>query len=502
MPTKSADSQPQSWSKLLDNQRKREFRSKYRYSSYDPPPPKKERPYARDSSYSSKYVSSVGDAAMNGARVVAESGPIYIPSEAGVKYHSTAGTHTLHLQREAVGRSRDATRGVGASVRTLSMDRATSSGYPYHKASRDRSYSSYYASTDVPVTPSRSYKLTSDLYRTSDLDVDTSPRRGGVQDSVVENYDRQRRKRDLQEQLEQTYGTSQDTTVNDIVKRVNAETYLGALRSAVPGQYRSDVGSYETPITTSRSRSTSISRMCGDSERRYHAGRGSKRSQSLSRYTDLGMDDSYDRPISTYRAGTSRSGVIKYGKSDYRNLLDSDLHFNADNVQVQVLPSGQEKTTYTKVSQDGIGNKKLANAEIEKVIRNTVSLQQSMHTLEDFVKNNRRLFPEDTIVYQQIRFFQLNEAELAKIGEPPEAVVYGVKIKEKLVVPPGTDVSEALRQYCGDRDSIEVQYRGRRQRPYELEETEDERRKANEKIRQQVEKDYEKRWGNHLGSDA
>ena len=46
-----------------------------------------------------------------------------------------------------------------------------------------------------------------------------------------------------------------------------------------------------------------------------------------------------------------------------------------------------------------------------------------MHTLEEFVKRNRSLFPDDIIIYQNVKFFRLNDEELRRIGERPDAEV-------------------------------------------------------------------------------
>ena len=71
-----------------------------------------------------------------------------------------------------------------------------------------------------------------------------------------------------------------------------------------------------------------------------------------------------------------------------------------------------------------------------------------MHTLENFVKRNRSLFPEDIIIYQHIIFYLLDSDELKRLGEDRTgAEVYGVKIRERLVAPFGTDVASVLQKY-------------------------------------------------------
>jgi hypothetical protein len=111
-----------------------------------------------------------------------------------------------------------------------------------------------------------------------------------------------------------------------------------------------------------------------------------------------------ERPV--YTLHTSENPIKQY-------------EFEPTDVRVVVLPNGQKAVTYTRQSQTGHGDHTVANAEIEKIIRKTKYLQDSMHTLEEFVKRNRSLFPEDLIIYQNVKFFLLNEEELRRIGESP-----------------------------------------------------------------------------------
>jgi hypothetical protein len=81
-----------------------------------------------------------------------------------------------------------------------------------------------------------------------------------------------------------------------------------------------------------------------------------------------------------------------------------------------------------------------------------------MHTLENFVKRNRSLFPEDIIIYQHIVFYLLDAAELKRLGMNPGAEVYGVKIRERLVAPYGTDVAAILKRYYSKHSEVEIEY--------------------------------------------
>ena len=48
---------------------------------------------------------------------------------------------------------------------------------------------------------------------------------------------------------------------------------------------------------------------------------------------------------------------------------------------------------------------------------------------------------------QKITFYLLGTEELRRLGYPPDAEVYGVKIREKLVAPYGTDVASILKRH-------------------------------------------------------
>ena len=189
-----------------------------------------------------------------------------------------------------------------------------------------------------------------------------------------------------------------------------------------------------------------------------------------------------DRPVSLPPALSFSPNVIYTGKkidhgliperpmpppmpqslSSYSTFVDdnpSRYHeFEPTDVGVVVLPNGQRAITYTRQSQTGHGDHREANVEIEKIIRKTKYLQDSMHTLEEFVRRNRSLFPEDIIIYQNVKFFRLNEEELRRIGERPDAEVYGVKIREKLVVPYGTEVIDILRKHYSKHREVEIEY--------------------------------------------
>lgn len=75
------------------------------------------------------------------------------------------------------------------------------------------------------------------------------------------------------------------------------------------------------------------------------------------------------------------------------------------------------------------------------------------------MKRNRSLFPDDIIIYQHIIFYLLNTDELKRMGEHrTDSEVYGVKIRERLVAPFGTDVASILKKYYSKHSDVEVEY--------------------------------------------
>lgn len=148
---------------------------------------------------------------------------------------------------------------------------------------------------------------------------------------------------------------------------------------------------------------------------------------------------------------------VQLPPASHHGAIQSDGYPGAD-VSVVILPSGQKAVTYTRCSQTGYGDQGAANAEIDRIIKKTRYLQDSMNTLEEFVRRNRRLFPEDIIIYQQVKYYRLDPEELQRIGERPDAEVYGVKIREKLVVPYGTEILDVLKRNYSKHRDVELEY--------------------------------------------
>jgi len=165
--------------------------------------------------------------------------------------------------------------------------------------------------------------------------------------------------------------------------------------------------------------------------------------------------------------------------------------FEPTDVGMIVLPNGQRAVTYTRQSQTGHGDHQAANVEIEKIIKRTKHLQDSMHTLEEFIRRNRSLFPEDIIIYQNVKFFRLTEEELKRIGERPDAEVYGVKIREKLVVPYGTEVIDILRKHYSRHREVEIEYEDLEQIRHLAASAEKAQMSTKDSIRKVVEAEYE-----------
>jgi len=141
-----------------------------------------------------------------------------------------------------------------------------------------------------------------------------------------------------------------------------------------------------------------------------------------------------------------------------------------------------------------------------------VVLQESMHTLENFVKRNRSLFPEDIIIYQHIVFYLLDDDELKRLGEHRlGAEVYGVKIRERLVAPFGTDVASVLKRYYSKHGAVEVEYMERediqRRLREEMQEHEPPQKQPRTFTRKDAEVDVaqksdEMRWRKRAGDDS
>ena len=146
-------------------------------------------------------------------------------------------------------------------------------------------------------------------------------------------------------------------------------------------------------------------------------------------------------------------------------VLPHDEKFEPDDIVVTPIGDGKKQVTYSRQTLSGHANDpREAKAALDNVVRRTKFMQDSMTELEKFVRRNRSLFPEDTTIYQDYKYYLLSEEELAKIGEPRDAEIYGVKIIEKLVVPAGTEIAHLLKRFYGKSD-VEVEYSRRRKAP-------------------------------------
>ena len=221
----------------------------------------------------------------------------------------------------------------------------------------------------------------------------------------------------------------------------------------------------------------------------------SRRSASVSRYNGQAVDWRVTSQVNVNDVGTQ--GDIT------RFVVEPGTQFEPTDVRVISLPSGKKAFALSQFSQKGHGDPIEANDVLNRVVEKTRYMQESITGLEDFIRRHRSLFPEDTTIYQQMRFFQLNETQLLQIGERPGVEVYGVKIIEKLVVPPGTDVSDLMNQYYGRRSDVEVmveeqaddrgRIRGRpRARQIDIEPQED-YESIKRRMRVKVEGDFDKR---------
>ena len=282
-----------------------------------------------------------------------------------------------------------------------------------------------------------------------------------------------------------SYESSSTTTRSASPRRARYQSTAAMASNAYQGYMEGYSSSYPAPPR--KSRAASMSRMGGgDTGIDYEAiiASAKKRAVSVSRLEDDDYEidvkprrmahPSLATAMSTARAtGTRELDLVEYngqgatfedrfrhhrpGQDISSCILRPGETFEPEHVNVRELPSGRKAMTYTTFAQYGHGDKHEANHRIHEVTQRTKILEQSVSGLEDFVRRNRSYFPEETTIYQQIRFYQLNLEQLREIGESPDAEVYGVKVREKLVVPPGTDVAHVLSRYYKKSD-VDVEY--------------------------------------------
>ena len=188
---------------------------------------------------------------------------------------------------------------------------------------------------------------------------------------------------------------------------------------------------------------------------------------------------------------TTAVPTLRYVKGTV--VTNGNDFFHPSDVSETLLPNGKKAMTYTKSSQTGHGDHSEANTEIEKIIRRTRYLQDSMHTLEQFINRNRSLFPADILIYQYVKFYLLSREELVKLGENPDAELYGAKIREKLVVPYGCEIVDFLKRYYSRYKEVEVEYddiERIRLRGMATEQSDDQ---SKDSIRKVVEAEYDER---------
>jgi len=285
----------------------------------------------------------------------------------------------------------------------------------------------------------------------------------GIDEDTIKKRDRVSRK------LEADVQAALKRKADDIYNRHSNTVILEeAMQPIVPRETKR-VFSYE--LAERRPRSTSSIRTFRDEDVEVdHVYHTSRRSTSLNRFNneDLYSLDNYTPPTFTGRRAKSdrsldtvsiyphESDVSGFGNGR-GHISVSNASYSPDEVEVIVLPSGQKAVQYSKRSQYGHGDVNDQNSAIKKVMEKTQFMEKSMTTLEDFVRLNRREFPEDTRIYQRIKFFLLDEQQLREIGENPDAEVYGVKITERLVVPEGAEVAHIL-QRCYNKNDVQIEY--------------------------------------------
>lgn len=124
--------------------------------------------------------------------------------------------------------------------------------------------------------------------------------------------------------------------------------------------------------------------------------------------------------------------------------------FSPNDVQVIELRSGKKATAMTEFHQSEKGmSEQEGNHHIDYAISRTRNIQDKMSSMEDFVRRNRRMFPSDVELYQNVRYFELSEQELRAMGEAPDSNVIGIKIREKILLPPGSEDSAYILKKVG-----------------------------------------------------
>jgi hypothetical protein len=523
MPSATSSEKVGSWSKLFSSQRQRSYRGDLgRYTSYESKAPALEKTFTRDSYAPSRYAGMGRDYSTG--------------EERGRGYTRRSTTLSSY---DGSGRRQESTRTTSSLPRSQSMDRYAdrtlrdTDAYFAHRFSSSSSSSRYTADDDEEETDvlkrvrrklrQRSYSVDRDTI--SDTPFRVVPKREERFSGIISQ---QKQRAKLGERIEEIYNTkytrpssysSTSSSVSSSFSRYlgdsSDDAYTGldyrTLIDGIPNKYRKRGYSEDRDVSSLRSgngvsverelgkRATSLSRAVDHHELAFeHAKRHAYRASS--------HDTEYESDYKRKSAGMMRA---EYGRNyvqelemarrsgrDLTNLvLDPSDHFQPDHVRVINLSSGQQAVSYDRTRQSGHGaNKHEADAAIEEVIQRTRVLEQGMYTLEDFVRANRSLFPEDTQIQQQIRFFQLSEQELVEMGQSPDAVVYGVKIKEKLIVPRGHDVTAALNRYYGNKGSCHVELEQQQSiRAHAEQEVEMSRQQTYDSIRAQVEKEFEAR---------
>ena len=512
-------------SRLFGEQRMRSYRSNYgSYNSYESSSPRLEKSFVTKQS------------------TVPSNGPSYSRTS-GSGYTSRSRTYSGSAESTGLRRGTSLDRDVDSCVR------GSSSLFTHAKTTsltRDRTTNDVTSSATSSL-PHRRRRYSLSLDRESLSGIDSSddslfskPRRKYT-DIIEQQKQRRQLENELREREKEERKQKRDDAIRGIISRGMDDDYAGfdyrTLLDGILKRQRSSSVSYgedesrrlcSSLSSTRRSRyeykpttrASSVARgYLEDASDDYTSLRPRRRRSASVTPSDDVTKSHYDDVIkSNYDVIRSRRSMqqqdfeMSTSANDFKAVSTTDVNspykrdisslvldpykpFTPDDIKVNVLPSGNCATTYTQSQQYGSAcESKEANAELDKVIQKTKLMQDNMHTLENFVRANRTLFPEDTCVYQQIRFFQLTKEQLLDIGESPDAVLYGVKMRERLVVPHGTDVTDILSRYYGNKENIEVQYSDRDRIKAEAEEEENRKRAETQRsIRSQVEAEFDAR---------
>ncbi|CAD5124746.1 DgyrCDS13014 [Dimorphilus gyrociliatus] len=293
---------------------------------------------------------------------------------------------------------------------------------------------------------------------------------------------------------------AESVDIDSITREIEERTAARKLRRL--SQERELAALRQTDLTTStfsssKSPATSTNRY--SQERDVSVTKYSNHNSSLTRQIDRGND----KQINSLRNIVDLKDCIENSSSlsttgDYSmSRWAEPPDFTPNDVQVLELRSGKKATAMTEFHQTERGmSEQEGNCHIDYAVSRTRNIQDKMSSMEDFVRRNRRMFPSDVELYQNIRYFELSEQELRAMGESPDSNIIGIKVREKILLPPGSEDSAYIlkKVYGKKREEIDESVLKMRTKKQIAEDDEEESQKTlYKRIREEVERKHEKR---------